>query len=297
MQPQKVNMFYLLELLTECSDEDHVLTTNEILELLRERYGVKLERRSVYSYVNTLMFLGIDIAAYEGSGKGYYLRSGYFTEEEIRMLIHGIYLAPECGRGDMRVLTDKLQRFLSGYKRRSYRGLTESKQSSGVSKEIYARLFDAVCEGSCISFLYPEYTLKDGHIKKNMTRHECGVDNINAENGAAAICGGRRFFTEFMEDVSVTDKPYRRAEDAENAEDIIVKCSEELLGAVIEEFGARVLTSRNGKFTAVIAESAERFMPWAMANMSRCEVIEPVSLRDAIIGEIKGSAYARFCGE
>ena len=56
MQPRNVNMFYFLELLAGYSDVDHILATNEIIEMMLEKYQVKIERRTVYSYINTLMF-------------------------------------------------------------------------------------------------------------------------------------------------------------------------------------------------------------------------------------------------
>ena len=52
-------------ILSEHSDEDHVLSMKMIIDYYLELYGLKLDRRTVYSSIDTLKELGIDICTYD----------------------------------------------------------------------------------------------------------------------------------------------------------------------------------------------------------------------------------------
>ena len=118
IQPHKLSMFYILELLREFSDPEHILTTNELLSLLSEKYGVSLERRTVYKYMDALMYLGYDISDFDENGKGYYLRRRTLEEDDVKRLIFSAYMSPLCGRGDAARIAEKLMELQSRYKRR-----------------------------------------------------------------------------------------------------------------------------------------------------------------------------------
>ena len=299
MQPQKVNMFYLLELLTEYSDEDHILSANEILELMREKYGIKLERRAVYSYVNTLMFLGCDISTYDDNGKGYYLKTGYFDEKEVRLLIHGLYLNPECGKGDVSGLIGKLQKFLSVYKRASYDGTIGRKGVSAVSYDTAELLIRAAEEGKRVSFGYMEHGFENGHLCSYEQRREAAAHDILIREGAFSIeytdDSGEmhRIGTDKMKDVRLLDgASEERRKESESAA-VTVKCREYILNELINDFGdkAHILTHKNNSFTAVLETDRESFEQWALKHIEHCEVIEPKSMRDRLISAIRESGY------
>jgi hypothetical protein len=71
----RANAICLLEILREYSDERHILTMKDLISKLNAIYGLKPDRRTVYSAVALLIDLGYDISIYEDNGTGYYLRS------------------------------------------------------------------------------------------------------------------------------------------------------------------------------------------------------------------------------
>ena len=65
MLTEKAITICLLEVLREYSDENHILTMGEIVSKIDGRYGMKPDRRTIYSALETLIGLGYDISLYK----------------------------------------------------------------------------------------------------------------------------------------------------------------------------------------------------------------------------------------
>lgn len=86
-EKQKLKMLYLLKMLEEYSDEEHPLTTAEIIQRL-EKQGISCERKTVYSDVACLVDFGYDIIQVSNRrGGGYYLASRNFELPELKLLV------------------------------------------------------------------------------------------------------------------------------------------------------------------------------------------------------------------
>ena len=73
----RANALCVLKILQEYSDEKHILPMREIIEHLQKNYDIKMDRRTVYSTVELLQYLGYDVSDYEENGQGYYDREDY----------------------------------------------------------------------------------------------------------------------------------------------------------------------------------------------------------------------------
>ena len=60
MRSDKANPIYLLHILREYSDENHVLSMHEILEKLRVLYDCEADRRTIYSQIELLQTCGFE---------------------------------------------------------------------------------------------------------------------------------------------------------------------------------------------------------------------------------------------
>ena len=56
----KKKILYLMKILMEQTDEEHILTAKELCEEL-EKYGLSAERKSIYKDIEVLQDFGIDI--------------------------------------------------------------------------------------------------------------------------------------------------------------------------------------------------------------------------------------------
>lgn len=57
---QKLKIMYLMKILLEKTDETHSITMSEIIDSL-ETYGIRAERKSIYSDIENLRSYGMDI--------------------------------------------------------------------------------------------------------------------------------------------------------------------------------------------------------------------------------------------
>ena len=82
---QKLKLLYLKELFETQSDEDHILSMQDIVSYLAAR-GIRAERKSVYADVACLQAFGMDIVLQKGPGGGYFLASRPFELAELKLL-------------------------------------------------------------------------------------------------------------------------------------------------------------------------------------------------------------------
>lgn len=305
MQTQKVNMFYLLELLTDYSDAEHILTANELIGLLSQRYGVSVERRALYGYINALIYLGYDISDFEDNGKGYYIRQRIFSESEVAMLIHSLHLDPECGRGDVKRISDKLRKFVSVYKRGSDDYFISADNCHSVSAEHIELILRAVREKRKISLELFRCELSGGTVSETSEKHTVTAHGVLASGGRFyVLCSEEKSdniscvrcdMIRNAELVAEYTQPQSISTDDPGAVSAILRCAESILSELILDFGrdVRILTNNRGYFTAAVQATAEKLIPWAMHRLSTCEVVEPSYIRDKIINDIKNSGYYR----
>ena len=74
---QKLKILYLLQILRERTDENHIMSATDLCKALEE-YGISAERKSIYSDIEALKTFGIDIVQKKGSNPGYHIASREF---------------------------------------------------------------------------------------------------------------------------------------------------------------------------------------------------------------------------
>ncbi len=62
-----------MKLLQEESSEQNVLSAADLCRILEERYGIKAERKAIYSDIDVLKEFGLDIKQQKGNNPGYYI--------------------------------------------------------------------------------------------------------------------------------------------------------------------------------------------------------------------------------
>ena len=110
----------LLDIMKKYTDENHILSANEIIGILKKEYGLELERRTLYSNLELLVQFGYSISFWEENGKGYFLQERNISKEDVFMLCDMI-LGSELSRKKKEKITDALLDELSVYQRQKYR--------------------------------------------------------------------------------------------------------------------------------------------------------------------------------
>ena len=156
---KKMLNILILEILKEYSDEEHRLTQQEIIRLLKSNYGIECDRRSVKSNVLCLKELGYDISMEDG----YYLQSREFEDAELRMLIDSVLFSKNLTHKQAKSLVERLKGLGNRYfsaKVKHICNLPELYHAD--NKQLWYALDavnDAIAEKKKISFTYNSYGL------------------------------------------------------------------------------------------------------------------------------------------
>ena len=123
MLTDKAIAICLLEVMREYSDENHILTMSDIINKIDQLYGMKPDRRTIYSAFETLVELGYDISFYKENGKGYYLRDRQLESAEAHLLSDAICSFPFISEKQTSQLLRKIHSLVSVYERKNIKNL------------------------------------------------------------------------------------------------------------------------------------------------------------------------------
>ena len=313
---KKMLNMLILEILQKYSDENHALTQQEIIRLLKQNYAMECDRRSVKNNVLSLQEMGYDISM----EKGYRLMSRDFDDSELRILIDSVLFSKSISTRQAKGLIEKLRNHASNYfnaKVSHVCNLPDLPRT--VNKQaMYAldSINDAISEKRKISFIYNEMGTD---FKLHPTREDPYIVNpyqIVANNGRFYIIGNYdkydniiHFRVDKMTDVRILDekaKPMKQIPELKDGlnlpkhmaehmymfsgESIPVKLEtpEDMMQELIDWFGNEVRVEKRGdnKIRARITCNAKAMRYWALQYGPYVEVLEPKSLREQIRSDV-----------
>jgi predicted DNA-binding transcriptional regulator YafY len=112
---QKLKLYYLSRIMTEKTDDEHMLTMPEIQRHLEE-YGVTADRKSLYDDLEMLRVLGIDVIGEKnGRSYGYHVGRKQFEIAELKLLVDAIQSSKFITEKKSDELIKKLTGFASDY--------------------------------------------------------------------------------------------------------------------------------------------------------------------------------------
>lgn len=183
-QPKKFLIFYILDILRKYTDENHRLSQKEIGNLLKSRYEMIVDRKSIKTNLMDLIELGFDIEYDEtvrlvknrktGEIEESYILSDFymrheFTDAELRLLIDGLLFSRHIPYRQCRELVGKLEGLSSDYFLSRMKHIATMPEDRTDNKQIFyniAILDEAISHNRKVQFKYVEYDI-DGkqHIK------------------------------------------------------------------------------------------------------------------------------------
>lgn len=110
---QKLKLLYLIKILMEETDEDHAISTQELINRLNN-LGIHSERKSIYDDISCLQQFGYDIMQLQSrQGGGYYLAGREFELAELKLLVDAVQSSRFITRKKSRELIGKLEKLAS----------------------------------------------------------------------------------------------------------------------------------------------------------------------------------------
>ena len=317
---KKMLNMLILEILQKYSDENHALTQQEIIRLLKQNYAMECDRRSVKNNVLSLQEMGYDISM----EKGYRLMSRDFDDSELRILIDSVLFSKSISTRQAKGLIEKIRDHASNYfnaKVSHVCNLPDLPRTSN-KQAMYAldAINDAISEKRKISFVYNEMGTD---FKLHPTRKEPFIVNpyqIVANNGRFYIISNYdkyeniiHFRVDKMTDVRILEekaKPMKQIPELKDGlnlpkhmaehmymfsgESIPVKLetTEDMMQELVDWFGTDFHVEKigDGKIRARVICNKKAMHYWALQYGPYVEVIEPKEIRDKLRKDIHSMA-------
>lgn len=105
LEPKKLALIRILQILKRYSDINHPLTQEDIANYLERDYKIILERKAISRNISLLKEAGFEI---ESSRSGCYLEEREFEDAELRMLIDGVLSSKHITAKHSKDLIEKL---------------------------------------------------------------------------------------------------------------------------------------------------------------------------------------------
>ena len=111
----KKRLMIMKEVLEKYSDEEHPITTVQIIDILNKEYDMKIHRTTVGKDINELIEMGVDVQCQRSTQNRYFIGSRYFELPELKLLVDAIASSKFITEKKSYELISKLGGFASIY--------------------------------------------------------------------------------------------------------------------------------------------------------------------------------------
>lgn len=302
----KARLLYVQKLLEQYSDEEHPLTTSNIISMLSDQYGISTHRITLKTDIDTLQSYGVDIEVINSSQNKYYIASRQFEIPELKLLIDAVESSKFITQRKSEELVSKLTSFVSEHQSKLLkRNLCITDRIKPDNEMIYY-IVDAINEaintGKKISFLYFEYSAeKEKKLKNNGKAYIVSpfsliwngdfyyVVGFSEKHNDVGVFRVDRIFkvpTILSEDALPKPEDYHIADytrsifqmyGSDSCEAVLL-CDNSLMKYIIERFGEDVQTIAYDatSFRAVVdVELSPTFYSWVFAFGGMVQILAP----------------------
>ena len=302
----KLRPLYLAQILYERTDEDHYLTTAQLMEILEKEYGIKTHRQTIPADVAALRSFGMEIQEVMSAQKRYNLISREYDIAEIKLLIDAVESSKFITKKKSEELVAKLSKMAGRNQAEQLRRNISAEDRIKYDNESIYLIIDGINEainaGKKISFLYYEFTaakkkrLKNGgepYVFSPYTLTWNGdcyyMVGWSDKHGKIATFRVDRIFETptILKDPAVPKpKDYSIAEFSEKAfqlfdgerTEVTLLCHESTMNSVLDHFGDHVKTElvddTHFRLTAEVSLSPT-FFAWVFQFDGRVQVRGP----------------------
>lgn len=315
---QKLKLLYLVKFLMQRSDEEHPLSTAQIIEELA-RNDISAERKSIYADIEALRLFGIDIIQVKGKNGGYYIGERDFELPELKLLVDSVQSSKFITQDKTYKLIKKIENLASVYDGQLLqRQVYVSNRVKSMNESIYYAvdvISDAITQNKKIRYQYFEYTVE----KERRFRHDGAFYEVSpfaliwddenyymlAWDSAAEKM--KHYRVDKMYKASLTDAEREGTEAFEkvdmsaytktvfgmfggNEQKVRLRFSNHLVGAVLDRFGRDIMVIKDGDehFTvSVNVVVSQQFLAWVFGFGEEAEIISPEAVRSEMRKQAK----------
>lgn len=173
---QKLKLLYIIKILEEESDEEHLISMNELIERLAE-FDITAERKSIYDDLEQLNRFGYDIVFVKAKRSGYYMAGRRFELPELKLLVDAVQSSRFITLKKSRELIGKIEGLAGKYEAKQLqRQVYVAGRIKTENESIYYNvdvIHKGIQENCRIAFQYMEWTFnKELKPRKDGMKYE-----------------------------------------------------------------------------------------------------------------------------
>ena len=303
----KQRLLHLYRYLMENTDEDHQITTNDLVQFLKQE-DANASRKTVKDDIEVLVKEGIDIITTKSYYNSYFIGERTFEIPEITFLVDSIESNASLTEEKKQKIIEKLLRMLSKYQASKVRVSTAIRPNRGTgSEQLYYtvdRITEAISEGKKIEFQYMEYNISKEKVLCNdgdsvcltpmvmMSGYDCyymlGYDS--EENGVCAYRVDRMLRTRMRNELG---DPRAKEIDLDTlidglfgmqtgeATEVVLECTNDMMGTIIDRFGIDADTWKSTPdsfYVKKVVCLSPAFYAWVFGHAGKIRIVSPVGV-------------------
>lgn len=305
----KLRPLYLAKILNERTDEDHYLTTAQLMTILKEEYGIKSHRQTIKSDIDILKKFGMEIEEVKSTQNRYNAYGRKFDQAELKLLIDAVESSKFITQSKSDELIRKIGTLTSQYRAKElHRNISVEGRIKPGNEKIYLiveTINEAINKGKKISFECFRYNVKK---EKKLKREEpyiitplhlvwngdyyymIGIYDYQNRLGIFRVDRINKIPTILKEDGIQPPEGFDlnrylnttfRMFNSEH-EEVELICSNDLMDAIIDRFGEDVTTYANDmeSFRAVVNVAVNHvFYSWVFGFGGKVKIKRPAEVK------------------
>lgn len=315
----KLRILYIMKILYEKTDEVHVMSAADI-EFALSAYGMSIDRKTVYSDIETLQAFGVNIIQQKGRNAGYYVGEREFELPELKLLVDAVQASKFITCKKSQELIGKLEKLTSENEAKQLqRDVFIYNRPKTGNETIYYnvdQIHTAMLSNQQISFQYTEWTVdkklrqkKEGkryavspwaltwddenyyliaHDEEADTIKHYRVDKMQNLDVREEVRLGKERFRGF--DLAAFAKKTFGMYGGRD-EEVTLQCHNSLAGVILDRFGKNVLLIPQGEehFRVKIPVAvSSQFFGWVTGVGAKMKIISPESVKNEYCEYLKG---------
>ena len=307
----KPRILYLLRILEQYTDEEHSLTTKQLIEMLNEKYGISTYRTTIAKDVVALQEFGVDIVVVHSTQCKYFIGSRQFELPELKLLIDAVESSKFITSKKSDALIKKIHMLTSN---EQVKKLKRNNYVSGRIKPNNEQIYyivdtinDAINEGKQISFQYYEYTgLKEKVLKNKGEVYTVSPYHLVWNDDYYYVVGyseKREKIVTFRVDRIASQPDILSADAVPAPEDfdiaeftkqvfymydgeavlVDLKCDNSLMKTMVDRFGEDITTlvyDENSFKVTVEVSTSPTFFGWIFGFGGKVQILSPESVKE-----------------